>query len=113
MSDFIVKDADINRADQAAPAGQATSPLLRQFATGDFKLIASTVAQAPGSENLAVVALYSERGRSQTDFVAILPVVAGTAGKLRLVDLKSTLRSRIGASRVLDMLSGEQLPRIC
>jgi hydrogenase expression/formation protein HypE len=24
-----------------------------------------------------------------------------------------TLRSRIGGSRVLDMLSGEQLPRIC
>ena len=24
-----------------------------------------------------------------------------------------TLKSRIGATRVLDMLSGEQLPRIC
>jgi len=24
-----------------------------------------------------------------------------------------TMRSRIGVSRVLDMLSGEQLPRIC
>jgi len=24
-----------------------------------------------------------------------------------------TLRSRIGATRVVDMLSGEQLPRIC
>jgi hypothetical protein len=25
----------------------------------------------------------------------------------------TTLRSRIGGSRVLDMLTGEQLPRIC
>jgi hydrogenase expression/formation protein HypE len=24
-----------------------------------------------------------------------------------------TMRSRIGASRIIDMISGEQLPRIC
>lgn len=116
MAVLSLDDADrprvlvnISRADQAAPAGQAMSPLLRQFAGGDFRLIASTVAQAPGSENFAVVALYSERGRSQTDFVAILPVVAGAAGKLRLVDLKTTLRSRIDAAgRSLD-LSEERL----
>jgi hydrogenase expression/formation protein HypE len=37
--------------------------------------------------------------------------IAGTvdAGRPSLV----TLRSRIGGSRVLDLLSGEQLPRIC
>ena len=33
-------------------------------------------------------------------------VVAGTAGLV-------TIKSRIGASRILDLLSGEQLPRIC
>ena len=41
------------------------------------------------------------------------------AGAARIGDLRDdpsgllTLRSEIGSTRVLDMLSGEQLPRIC
>lgn len=45
------------------------------------------------------------------------PVSAGAclAGRVKPGGMPgtATLRSRIGASRVLDMLSGEQLPRIC
>ena len=38
-------------------------------------------------------------------------VVAGSVGGA--MGGIATLKSRIGATRVLDMLSGEQLPRIC
>ncbi|ACK67291.1 hydrogenase expression/formation protein HypE [Rippkaea orientalis PCC 8801] len=47
--------------------------------------------------------------RSHHQQASIIGQVTGTGTGMGLV----TLESRIGASRILDMLSGEQLPRIC
>jgi hydrogenase expression/formation protein HypE len=52
-------------------------------------------------------ALEAMRGRPEGRGAAIIgEVVAEHPGQVRL-------RSRIGGLRVVDMLSGEQLPRIC
>ncbi len=59
---------------------------------------------APGSVDRALEAMRAHPfGR---DAAVIGKVVAGPSGRV-------VLRSRIGSSRIVDMLSGEQLPRIC
>lgn len=52
-------------------------------------------------------ALHALRGVPVSADAAVIGRVTDAAGPL------VTLKSRIGASRVVDMLSGEQLPRIC
>jgi hydrogenase expression/formation protein HypE len=63
------------------------------------------VAFVPATESGRALALLRADPLG-TDAQRIGHVAAGTPGLV-------TLRSRIGAQRVLDLLSGEQLPRIC
>ena len=59
---------------------------------------------APEAADAALVALRADPlGR---EAVIIGEVVAEHPGKV-------TMRTRIGGTRIVDMLSGEQLPRIC
>ncbi len=59
---------------------------------------------SPGEAELALALLRSRPGSEGARIVG--EVLAEPAGLV-------TMRSRIGATRVVDMLSGEQLPRIC
>lgn len=59
---------------------------------------------SPGDADRAVGIL---RSHPLTKDAAVIGAVADSPARL------VTLRSRIGATRVVDMLSGEQLPRIC
>ena len=71
------------------------------YVANEGKLLAF-VAPARAGHALAVLRAHP-LGR---DAAAIGRVVADHAGRV-------TLRSRVGGSRIVDMLSGEQLPRIC
>ena len=68
------------------------------------------------SEGRALVVIAAESAREGLDALKGHPLGTGAAEIGRVVSRPAgrlTLKTRIGGTRILDMLSGEQLPRIC
>ena len=58
---------------------------------------------------------WSQAGRA-VDILRAIPVSSGTVCIGRVVDGPQglvTMKTQLGTERIIDMLSGEQLPRIC